>query len=114
MEAKNRKTPAFLISKAKFDAILFDLDGVITKTAKTHAAAWKALFDEYLKECADRSGEPFRSFDAEKDYLQYVDGKPRYEGVKSFLEKSAPNFKLKVSSDMPEFFPWWKDRPFSE
>lgn len=99
MDAKNRKTPAFLITKEKYDAILFDLDGVITKTAKTHAAAWKALFDEYLKECADRSGEPFRPFDAEKDYLQYVDGKPRYEGVKSFLESRGIHLPFGTPAD---------------
>jgi len=66
-------------------AILFDLDGVLTDTAQVHARAWKRTFDEYLKERASRLGGIFRSFDLEKDYERYVDGKPRYEGVASFL-----------------------------
>jgi beta-phosphoglucomutase family hydrolase len=65
---------------------LFDLDGVLTQTAKVHAAAWKQMFDEYLQCRADREGEPFVPFDAGEDYNEYVDGKPRYEGVRSFLE----------------------------
>jgi beta-phosphoglucomutase family hydrolase len=65
---------------------LFDLDGVLTQTAKVHAAAWKQMFDEYLRDRAQRTGEPFRAFDANEDYNAYVDGKPRYDGVRSFLE----------------------------
>ncbi len=72
--------------EAPFKAVVFDLDGVITKTALVHAAAWKAMFDEYLRLREQREGEAFREFTHEKDYLPYVDGKPRYEGVKSFLE----------------------------
>lgn len=74
------------IKAAPFKAVIFDLDGVITKTALVHAAAWKAMFDEYLRLREKRDKEPFREFTHEKDYLPYVDGKPRYEGVKSFLE----------------------------
>ena len=66
-------------------ACLFDLDGVLTQTAKVHAAAWKQMFDAYLRERAARTGEEFVPFDAVADYDQYVDGKPRYEGVRSFL-----------------------------
>jgi beta-phosphoglucomutase family hydrolase len=66
-------------------ACLFDLDGVLTKTAKVHAAAWKQMFDTYLRERAGRTGEPFVPFDELKDYDEYVDGKPRYDGVRSFL-----------------------------
>ncbi len=66
-------------------ACLFDLDGVLTKTAKVHAAAWKEMFDAYLRERAAKTGEPFVPFDAVRDYDTYVDGKPRYEGVASFL-----------------------------
>lgn len=102
MGEMNRKSPAFLVTRKKFDAVLFDLDGVITKTAKTHAAAWKALFDEYLKERATRNGEPFRPFDAEKDYLPYVDGKPRYEGVKSFLESRGVHLPFGTPQDSPD------------
>ena len=71
-----------IIDLAKFDAFLFDLDGVITRTAALHAAAWKRLFDEYL---AARVGEEFVPFDEETDYRRYVDGKPRLAGVRSFL-----------------------------
>jgi beta-phosphoglucomutase family hydrolase len=66
-------------------ACLFDLDGVLTQTAKVHAAAWKQMFDAYLHERAERTGERFVPFDPFRDYDEYVDGKPRYEGVRSFL-----------------------------
>ena len=66
-------------------ACLFDLDGVLTKTATVHAAAWKQMFDEYLRQRAERTGEPFVAFDSDSDYGEYVDGKPRYDGVRSFL-----------------------------
>lgn len=74
------------ISPRDFDAVLFDLDGVLTQTASVHASAWKQLFDAFLQERADRIGEPFTPFDIEADYRRYVDGKPRYDGVESFLE----------------------------
>ncbi len=73
------------ISTTDFDAVLFDLDGVVTQTEKLHTLAWKALFDEFLSRFAQRHGTPFVPFDAETDYLQHVDGKPRYDGVASFL-----------------------------
>ena len=66
-------------------ACLFDLDGVLTKTAKVHAAAWKEMFDAFLRERAKQTGEPFVPFDTTGDYNAYVDGKPRYDGVRSFL-----------------------------
>ncbi len=66
-------------------AVIFDLDGVITRTAEVHSKAWKQLFDDYLKSREKRFGEPFREFTHENDYLPYVDGKPRYEGVRDFL-----------------------------
>jgi beta-phosphoglucomutase family hydrolase len=66
-------------------ACLFDLDGVLTQTAKVHAAAWKQMFDEYLQGRAERTGEQFVPFDGREDYDKYVDGKPRYDGVRSFL-----------------------------
>ncbi len=71
--------------KLAFQTVIFDLDGVITKTAKIHALAWKKVFDEYLKLRAKRDGEPFQEFTYQKDYLTYVDGKPRYQGVENFL-----------------------------
>jgi beta-phosphoglucomutase family hydrolase len=64
-------------------ACLFDLDGVLTQTAKVHAAAWKTMFDEYLKQ---RDGDGFVAFDAHHDYDEYVDGLPRPDGVRSFLK----------------------------
>jgi beta-phosphoglucomutase family hydrolase len=67
-------------------ACLFDLDGVLTKTATVHAAAWKQMFDAYLRERAERTGEAFVPFDPKADYSEYVDGKPRADGVRSFLE----------------------------
>ena len=66
-------------------ACLFDLDGVLTDTASVHKKAWKAMFDSYLRERADRTGEPFTEFDIETDYLTYVDGKKREDGVRTFL-----------------------------
>ena len=66
-------------------ACLFDLDGVLTDTASVHTKAWKAMFDDYLRERADRTGEPFQPFDPVADYQRYVDGKPRDDGVRGFL-----------------------------
>ena len=66
-------------------ACLFDLDGVLTQTAKVHAAAWKEMFDGFLRERATKHGRLFRPFDPVADYDEYVDGKPRYDGVRSFL-----------------------------
>jgi len=64
---------------------IFDMDGVLTRTARLHAAVWKALFDAFLRRRARTRGEPFRPFDAGADYRAYVDGRPRYDGVRSFL-----------------------------
>jgi beta-phosphoglucomutase family hydrolase len=66
-------------------ACLFDLDGVLTDTAKVHAAAWKEMFDGFLRERAAKTGERFVPFDPVADYDEYVDGRPRYDGVRSFL-----------------------------
>ena len=80
---------------------LFDLDGVLTKTAKVHAAAWKEMFDAYLKERAARTGGQFVPFDPVADYDEYVDGKPRYEGVQSFLEARGIELPRGEPSDPP-------------
>ena len=74
------------MQKYSFDAVIFDLDGVITRTAITHANAWKEMFDNYLREREKKYDEPFREFTHAGDYLPYVDGKPRYKGVESFLK----------------------------
>jgi beta-phosphoglucomutase family hydrolase len=68
----------------RFDALLFDLDGVVTKTAAVHATAWKQLFDEFLRQEAG-GGEPFRPFRLPEDYVRHVDGRRRYDGVDTFL-----------------------------
>jgi len=83
------------------DAMIFDLDGVITFTASVHAAAWKQLFDEFLKERSVRLHEPYREFTVEGDYLTYVDGKPRYEGVASFLASRGIIIPHGSPSDFP-------------
>ncbi len=69
-----------------FDAVLFDLDGVLTSTARVHSVCWKKMFDEFLRQRAADTGEAFVPFDPDGDYKRYVDGKPRYDGVRSFLE----------------------------
>ena len=70
------------ITRDQYDAVLLDLDGVITDTANMHAACWKQMFDEYLQQRAGERGEPFRPFDLATDYRLYVDGKPRFDGVR--------------------------------
>jgi trehalose 6-phosphate phosphatase len=83
------------------EAVIFDLDGVVTRTAEVHAEAWKQLFDEYLAARARRLGEPFRAFDRTSDYRRFVDGRPRYEGVSSFLGSRGIELPL-GSPDDPE------------
>lgn len=68
----------------RVDAVIFDLDGVITDTASVHAAAWKRMFDRFLADRPEREEEDHRPF-SDEDYYLYVDGKPRYDGVESFL-----------------------------
>jgi beta-phosphoglucomutase family hydrolase len=82
-------------------ACLFDLDGVLTQTAKVHAAAWKQMFDAYLREWAERKGRPFVPFDEVRDYDVYVDGKPRYDGVRSFLASRGIELPEGTPSDPP-------------
>jgi len=67
-------------------ACLFDLDGVLTDTASVHAASWKQMFDDYLRARAERDGTPFKPFDVKDDYGPYVDGRPRLDGTRGFLE----------------------------
>ena len=67
-------------------AVVFDMDGVVTETARVHASAWKRTFDAYLRVRAQRDQSEFKPFDIEHDYNEYVDGKPRYDGVRSFLD----------------------------
>ncbi len=81
---------------------LFDLDGVLTQTAKVHAQAWKQMFDEFLRGWAERTGQPFQEFDESTDYEEYVDGKPRLDGVRSFLESRHIELPLGSPDDPPD------------
>lgn len=90
------------MSEPLLAAAVFDLDGVITFTARIHAAAWKQLFDDYLRSRERRFGEPFREFDLVSDYHKYVDGKPRYEGVRSFLQSRGINIPYGSPTDGPD------------
>lgn len=83
-------------------ACLFDLDGVLTQTAKVHAEAWKSMFDEFLRGWAQAHGQQFVPFDAGSDYDEYVDGKPRYEGVQSFLESRGISLPRGTPEDRPD------------
>jgi beta-phosphoglucomutase family hydrolase len=82
-------------------ACLFDLDGVLTQTAKVHAAAWKSMFDDFLREWAPAHGLEFVPFDPIGDYDEYVDGKPRYEGVRSFLSSRGIELAQGTPNDPP-------------
>jgi beta-phosphoglucomutase family hydrolase len=83
-------------------ACLFDLDGVLTKTAAVHAAAWKEMFDDYLRHRAEVQGQSFEPFDLRHDYDQYVDGKPRGDGVRDFLRSRHIELPEGSPSDGPD------------
>lgn len=83
-------------------ACLFDLDGVLTETAKVHARAWKEMFDEFLRRRAEAGGTPCRPFDERADYDEFVDGKPRYDGVRSFLESRDITLPDGTPDDPPD------------
>jgi beta-phosphoglucomutase family hydrolase len=85
-----------------FDAWLFDMDGVLTKTASVHAAAWKQAFDEFLHREAARTGVPFIPFDPEADYERFVDGEPRADGVRDFLASRGVTLPEGSSDDPPD------------
>jgi beta-phosphoglucomutase family hydrolase len=82
-------------------ACLFDMDGVITQTAKVHDAAWKEMFDEFLRDWSKAHNEKFVPFDSDHDYDEYVDGKPRLEGTSSFLESRGIKLPEGQESDKP-------------
>ena len=84
-----------------FRAVLFDLDGVLTDTASIHSDCWKSMFDDFLRERAEGLGEVFVEFDIARDYHQYVDGKPRYDGVRSFLASRGIQLPDGDPSDPP-------------
>ncbi len=87
---------------ARYTAFLFDLDGVLTDTAGIHADCWKLMFDGYLERRSKASGEAFVEFHVEDDYHPYVDGKPRYDGVRSFLESRGIHLPEGEPSDPPD------------
>jgi len=89
------------LSPRDYDAVLFDLDGVLTQTASVHAAAWKKLFDGFLERRALETGQAFVAFDIDADYRRYVDGKPRYDGVASFLESRGIELPPGTPEDRP-------------
>ncbi len=88
------------IASGRLDAVIFDLDGVITDTASVHAAAWKRMFDRFLEKRARGGGEEDRPF-SQHDYLRYVDGKPRYDGVSSFLDSRGISLPRGEPGDPP-------------
>jgi len=85
-------------------ACLFDLDGVLTKTATVHAAAWKEMFDEFLQAWAGRTGEPFVPFDVHDDYDRYVDGRRRQDGTRTFLASRGIELPEGQAADPPGAF----------
>ncbi|NIR46768.1 MAG: beta-phosphoglucomutase family hydrolase [Gemmatimonadetes bacterium] len=88
------------IDRENFDAVIFDLDGVVTRTATLHARAWKQVFDDFLQRRAAGSG--YQPFDIETDYPRYVDGKPRYDGVRSFLASRGIQLPEGKPDDPPD------------
>jgi beta-phosphoglucomutase family hydrolase len=84
------------------NACLFDLDGVLTSTAEVHNAAWTTMFDEFLRDWATRTGSPFVPFDPDRDYPEYVDGRPRYDGVRTFLAARGITLPEGTPDDPPD------------
>ena len=98
MAAKTPSAPAPLrVNFSAYDAWLFDMDGVLTKTAAVHAEAWRQTFDEFLDQEAARTGKAYAPFDPEADYERYVDGEARADGVRNFL--AARGIKLPEGTD---------------
>jgi beta-phosphoglucomutase family hydrolase len=91
-----------VISRDRYDAVLFDLDGVITNTASIHAACWKQMFDGYLEKREVQTGQTLPRFDVIADYRLYVDGKPRFDGVRDFLKSRSIHIPEGSPHDPPE------------
>lgn len=92
------------ITPDRYDAVLFDLDGVLTSTAKIHAKCWKKMFDEFLRKHAAENNEAFHPFDIKTDYKHYVDGRTRLDGVRSFLDSRG----IQKPFGNPEDLPGWE------
>ncbi len=86
------------LTSSHYDAAIFDLDGVITQTARVHARAWKEMFDQFLS----RMDSEFKPLDIESDYRKYIDGKPRYDGVRDFLESRGISLPEGEPQDPPD------------
>jgi len=84
-----------------YEAVMFDLDGVVTQTAGLHARCWKQTFDEFLRHRRHKTGESLQLFDIKKDYTKYVDGKLRYDGVRSFLQSRDIDLPFGDPGDPP-------------
>ena len=87
----NQSPQDYAITREQFDAVLFDLDGVLTDTSRLHAACWKKMFDEFLRKRAENSGEELQPFSITDDYYRYVDGRLRSDGVRDFLRSRTIN-----------------------
>ncbi len=85
-----------------FKGAIFDLDGVLTDTARVHALSWECMFNEFLKKAAEKENKTYLPFDRKDDYLTYVDGKPRYQGVKSFLQSRGYELPFGTPEDTPD------------
>jgi alpha,alpha-trehalose phosphorylase len=85
LNAPRTTQPATAVDRTRYDAVLFDLDGVLTSTASLHTACWKRVFDDFLAGWGARHGSEQAPFDPQADYLRFVDGKPRAAGVRDFL-----------------------------
>jgi beta-phosphoglucomutase family hydrolase len=83
------------------EACLFDMDGVVTQTALVHAAAWKEMFDGFLRQWSQQQGQPFVPFDQVREYDEYVDGKPRLDGTRAFLESRGIHLPEGSPGDAP-------------
>ena len=94
--------PVITLSPQDYDAVLFDLDGVLTQTASANAAAWKSLFDAFLEQRSADLGEPFVPFDVDADYRRYLDGKSRYDGAAAFLESRGIDLPRGAPGDRPD------------
>ncbi|MCY1072870.1 HAD family hydrolase [Archangium lansingense] len=99
--SKPTASASVVLSRRELDAALFDLDGVVTRTAQVHAEAWQRLFDAYLESHARRSGGHFQPFTPE-DYRRYVDGRPRLDGIRCFLESRGLTLPEGSPEDGPE------------
>ena len=99
---ENQPEPRFIFTRACVDGVLFDLDGVVTRTSAVHAQAWKAMFDRFLDEWTKRTGQQQCAFDAVNDYARHVDGLPRHEGVSRFLASRGIALAQGEPDDPPE------------